>query len=91
MIGNFLFYERKTQIFTIHPGGDLPPILANLAGNLGTLYWLPAGLVIAESVLFLFYRDYMSVSNRFLSVVGETGAWGTWGYNGEQLKYVKFV
>ncbi len=39
---NFLFYERKTPIFTIPPRGDGPPILANLVGNLGTLYCTPA-------------------------------------------------
>jgi hypothetical protein len=33
-----LNYERKSKSFTTTPRGDGPPILANLSGNLGTLY-----------------------------------------------------
>jgi hypothetical protein len=38
LISNFLFHERKSQIFTVLSKGDGPPILANLVGNLVTLH-----------------------------------------------------
>ena len=36
-LGNFLNYERKTNMFTTTLRGDQPTNLANLVGNIGTL------------------------------------------------------